>query len=475
MTESRPNVLYIMTDQHNYRALSCAGHETVETPNIDRLAESGLYFENAYCPSPVCGPSRAALFSGLFPRANGVTDNWVEFDDGVPVLPQLLQENGYHTALVGKLHFEPVAKPHGFDYIKKHDSMHDLYESEEPWNSAYVKWLADKKYDGDVQKVIDRASEEESSFVENQNLRRFLMGDNWRSAEEHSNTWVANEACEYLHQHRDEPFFLFASFFGPHQPMAAPGKWSDMYDPDEITLPEEFYLDIDDKPAAQAKSQHRDFFRYYDRYDWSEDQYREILAAYYGQVSMIDEKVGEMLDELDRQGLADDTIVVFTSDHGDHAGQFGWFHKTTMYEGSAHVPLVVRDPGYDDASGERTGSVVNNMDLFDTILERCGVEYDGPSHARSLVPLFENPKRTDWENETYSELHSRGGWSMLIQDDYKLLRAKSPEGDWVHELYDLTTSPRDAGNLWDDPEYRDVQQHMVQELQKRHDEYATRE
>ncbi|WP_276256567.1 sulfatase family protein [Halomontanus rarus] len=459
---NRPNVLWINTDQHTFRALGCAEgvpHD-IETPNLDRLAREGVFFERAYSPSPVCGPARASLFTGLYPQEAGTDGNNGAPGEGVRTLPELLRENGYHTGLVGKLHFSPKSGDHGFVHKRLHDAMYDIYRSEEPWTSDYVRWLADEKFDGDVQRVIDIANEDEASFHERGNLYRFLMGSNWRTEDEHSNTWVTDETIDYLRNRHEESFFCFTSYFGPHQPMHAPGRWADMYDPEDVQLPPEFDQSRE-KPSAAVKRDRGKIFRYYDRHDWPKERYREVLAAYYGQVSMIDHGIGRILDALEEEGLTEDTIVVFTSDHGDHAGQLGWFGKSTMYETSVRIPLIVRDP--QGAAGARTDHAVNNLGLFQTVLDQCGVDYRETS-SRSLVPLLEEPNREDWEDETYSEL---GKFSMLVRDDYKLIRAQASNGDYVYELYDTTARPLDDQDLWDTPELQDKQDDMVRTLQRK--------
>jgi len=436
---SGPNVLWVMTDQHTFDALGCADHPVVETPNIDRLAERGIHFTDAYCPSPVCGPSRASIFSGRYPRAHGVDSNAVPFDDGVDLLPELLSAAGYHTARVGKLHFEPVAAPHGFDYEREHDNMNDYYNTNAPWVSDYVEWLADRRFDGDRQAVIDRAREDERQYPVYDAYRQFYLGSNWRTEEEHSNTWVTDRSVEYI-RNREEPFFLFSSYFGPHQPMAAPGRWRDMYDPDEVPLPEEYYVGVDDKPIATRGGPK----------NWEEADYQEILAAYYGQISMIDHGIGRILDALDGEGLREDTVVAFTADHGEHAGQFGKFSKGTMYANSVRVPMVVADP--DGATGATCAHVVNNFDLFATLLDRCGVEHDTSTvPSRSLTPLLEDPG-AEWLDRTYAEL---GNGRMVVDGDYKLYRVvdgewhRSGDQTYTHELYDRTERPRDGTNVWD--------------------------
>jgi choline-sulfatase len=248
--------------------------------------------------------------------------------------------------------------------------------------------------------------------------------------------------------------------------MLAPGRWADTYDPDDIAVPDWLDLSPAGRPVAEQRLDESAFFRHYDRYDWTEGQYREVLAAYYGQVSMIDHGVGRILDALESEGLRDETIVAFTADHGDHNGQFGWFHKGTMYDGAARVPFIVDDPA--GASGVETDHVVNTLGLFRTILDRAGVDAP-PTHSRSLAPLLADPDTDDWDEETYSEL---GSQAAVVREDYKLVRAET-EGDVArYELYDRGERPHDATNLWGDPDHADAASDLEARLRELHATYG---
>jgi arylsulfatase A-like enzyme len=442
-----------MTDQHTFDALGCADHPVVETPNIDRIADSGVRFTDAYCPAPVCGPSRTSLFSGRYPSAHGSEGNWEPVDRDIDLLPELLSASGYHTARVGKLHIAPIAADHGFDYEQRHTTMNDLYNPNAPWMSDYVQWLADRRFDGDVEAVIERTNRDERQYPVYDAHRQFLLGSNWRTEGEHSNTWVTDRSVEYIEQHSDEPFFLFSSYFGPHQPMAAPGRWRDMYDPDDVPLPEEFYVDASDRPIGSRDGPSA----------FEESTYREVLAAYYGQISMIDHGIGRILDALEAEGLREDTVVAFTADHGEHAGQFGTFFKGTMYANAVRVPLIVADP--QGTSARVCDRVVNNLDLFATLADRCDLSVDvGSVPSRSLQPLLSDPE-ADWLDRTYAELSSE---RMVVDGDYKLYQADSDEwhrtGDqtFVHELYNRTKRPLDGIDQWDDPKLADRQAELLE-------------
>jgi len=187
-----------------------------------------------------------------------------------------------------------------------------------------------------------------------------------------------------------------------------------------------------------------------------------VLAAYYGQVEMIDHGVGRILDTLESQGLRENTVVVFTADHGDHNTQFGWYFKGTMYEHAVRVPLLVDDPS--GATGEVCDHAVSTIDLYPTLLERCGVPVPEGIDAESFLPLVERPGREDWDDETYAEC---GSGDCLVRDGYKLIRRELSGGATAHELYDVTTTPTDAEDLWEDPDYADRRETLRDRLEER--------
>ena len=184
----QPNILFIMTDQQQAGTLSCLNHPTVKTPNMDRIAERGVNFTQAYCPSPVCGPSRAAMFSGLYPAASGVVKNHMPHRDGTLLLPEALRRAGYYTFMAGKLHLSPIEDTHGFDEKRLHDAGYDIYSEDEPIHSEYVQWLANRISGGDINEVVRRFNADEDCLETDP--FRFIMGSNWRTEELHSNTWV---------------------------------------------------------------------------------------------------------------------------------------------------------------------------------------------------------------------------------------------------------------------------------------------
>lgn len=446
----KTNVLMIMTDQHNFRAMSCIGHPDVKTPNLDRLAARGVLFDSAYCPAPICGPSRCSIFSGLFPSATGVTSNWIPYHDWIRPLPMLLRDGGYETALVGKLHHSPVAKDHGFSWQRFHDSPNAVYDPEEVKHSDYLPWLAERK-SMSQEELVALFDADESSLKTD--LKRFILGRDFRTEEEHDNSWVSNESICFLQKKHEKPFFLFTSYFGPHQPMRAPGRWAEMYDPAKLTLPEEFFDYPEDRCVRQPLCEPN-----FGRGKLSDSDYREILAHYYGQISMIDEGIGRILDCLREQGLEENTRIIFTADHGDYAGQFRWFFKGSHHEGSVRVPLIISDPLKKDTRGTTCRKVVSNLDLFETIRQFTGAPQSKyATLSRDLRPLLSQPDCGVWPSEAYSERHlGKVTHTMLARHDYKIICVSRADSAREFELYERRRVPLDGENLWDNPDYEKV-------------------
>jgi arylsulfatase A-like enzyme len=459
---AKPNILLIMTDQHRFDRLGCMGDPTLETPNIDSIAQSGVLFRNAYSPSPVCSPARAAIWSGMFPPACGVVGNWVPFKDEVELMTHRLQRQGYSTAMCGKLHFVPHEEQFGFDHRRMNDAPYSIYADDDRY-SDYIAWLRER-WQGKVDPV-QHFDKDESAF-QRDDWRRFILGSNFRQEHEHDIPWVVDESIQFLRQHdREKPFFLFTSFFGPHQPFAAPAPWDKVIDPSDVRLPAQFDAVMDGAPIFEAQCAHRaaQF-----RGTWDEQGYRELIAAYYGQVAMIDHYVGKLLAFLEQQALWDDTLVLFVSDHGDYNGAYGLFFKGQMYDACCKVPLLVKPPR-SSCGGVVREEIVNTLDLYGTILEAASDREWRQPHieARSLTPLLGQEGGTAWENWTYSIIGSdpARNLTMLRRDDLKLMRLARGPDTLHHELYDMADEVVETRNVFDDPRYEEEQRALVAELE----------
>lgn len=456
----RKNILWIMTDQQKYDALSCLSGPPHMTENLDGLALDAVLFENAYTPCPVCGPARASLKTGLYPPETGVVKNWVGFKDGFDFLPHMLLLAGYETGLAGKLHFYPAERDYGFEKRWLSDAPYSTY-SDDPDHSEYVKWLREiyeKKGKGDPVELFNK---DEESYDED--LKRFILGSAFRENGEHETEWTRDRTIEFLdNRDRNRPFFFYCSFFGPHQPYEPPEPYASWISKDEIRLPDSYYTDYK-KGCPVFERNARSVYDHV-RASMDEDDCKEAVAKYYGQVRMIDESIGAILRYLKDHGLYDDTLIIFSSDHGDHLAEHGLFFKGQMYDSCAKVPLIIRKP--DGCKGVRCQKIVNTIDLYLTILDYAGVsDSNNGVSSVSLLPLLDGDG-DGWTDESYSII---GGdpscaMSMLRSSRYKLIRHPDPDCTAVYEMYDLEADPAEICDIWpeskDDAAARDMKEKL---------------
>ena len=441
--DKRCNILWIMTDQHKSTALSSAGGPEHMTDNLDAFAKDSVMFENAYTPCPVCGPARASLKTGLYPPATGIVKNWVDFKDGITFLPEVLREAGYQTGLAGKLHFYPPEKPeYGFEISHLSDAPYSVY-SDDPDHSEYVKWLRKNYHEKGVDPV-DLFNADELSYDDD--LKRFILGSGFRTKEEHETAWTEKCTLDFL-RNRDEsrPFFFYCSYFGPHQPYEAPSPYDEWISPDEIELPRSFYKDYK-KGCPVFERNTRKIYEHI-RKSMSEADAKDVIAKYYGQVKMIDESIGRILDYMKESGLYDDTLIIFASDHGDHLGEHGLFFKGQMYDSCAKVPLMVKLPG--QRMGHRSQRVVNTIDLYSTILELTGTENRNEgTQSRSLLPLLGDDGMA-WPDKSFSIIGDDRAHAMTMMRKGKLKLIRHPDGDGaVYEMYDLEEDPEEIQDIY---------------------------
>ncbi|MDG2170965.1 MAG: sulfatase, partial [Opitutales bacterium] len=359
----KPNVLFIAVDDLRVE-LGCYGSDHVISPNIDKLAEQGTLFERAYCQQTVCNPSRASLLTGLRPDTLRVWDLFTHFRQNVPdvvTLPQLFKQNGYHSQCVGKI----------FHNYRQDDWKGDRVSWSEPEFLHYGSHgHDDAQVTGELPpNLVSGAGGTESRDVPD---------------EAYYDGRVANKAVEALGMlsKKDQPFFLAVGFWKPHTPFNAPKKYWDMYDRNSVPVPQHLEPPEDIPEIALTSA----------RYDGRSkpDELREMHHGHLAAISYLDTQVGKVLNELDRLGLKDDTIIVYWSDHGLHLGEHGLTRKTTAFELDAVVPMMIVSPEHQ--AGQRTDSLVELLDLYPTLTELCGIKAPNNLQGKSLVHLLENPK-----------------------------------------------------------------------------------
>lgn len=444
MSAKQPNILFLMADQMAAPSLPFYGHKVVKTPHLSRLAEEGVVFDSAYCNSPLCAPSRFTLMAGQLPSRIGGFDNAAELSADTPTYAHYLRDAGYYTALSGKMHFCGPDQLHGFE----ERLTSDIYPADFGW---YVDW---------------ENVEERPSYYHNMSSVT-QAGPCVRSNQLDFDDEVTFRAQRFLYDYarsdRDRPFCLTVSLTHPHDPYTIPQAYWDRYDHDEIDMPRVPY-------SRELMDPHSRRLRHV--YQCDEDtitdaQVRNARRAYYGAISYVDDQLGKVLQALEDSGLAEDTIIVFSGDHGDMLGERGLWYKMSWFEGSARVPMIVHAPGR-FAPG-RVKQSVSTMDLLPTFAEWANdgqaPPYAVPIDGRSLIPHLTGAGGHD---EVIGEYCGEGAIAPLLmirRGRYKFVHS-APDPD---QLFDLDADPLELTNLAKDPAHQDLRQRFRDEVASRWD------
>jgi len=496
----RPNFIIVMTDQQQGYQLGCTGHPDVKTPHIDALARDGVLFERAYTPNPVCMPSRNCLMTGQTVRGHMVRQNGSRPRTDIPTIPGILRNAGYRTHAVGKIHLEPCNLPGGMSAGDAEPA--DWPESHELWNAGRIEKLPLPYYGFET---VDFANGhgpgiygEYLTWIRQQDpgAERLLHKESalapptgaWASfkcalpRELHYNRWVADRTIDYLNAAAAsaDPFFLWVNFPDPHFPWTPVAPYCDMYDPASVHVPD----DADDPwptaPASLAGYLRNVLNPTIDKTSRG-DHLREITAHAHGMVTHVDDEFGRIMKALDDTGLRSNTVVAFTSDHGELLGAHGLIAKGPyLYEELVRVPLVMSCPTRIDP-GRTISSVVSMLDLPRTVLAMAGCEV--PEHpwalasaceglpdalpGRDLTPVLtgEADKVRDRAmcefDEDYTCAEARARLRCLVTERYKL---NYYAGENYGQIFDLEEDPREQRNLWDDVRARDVRADLMAQL-----------
>ena len=415
------NVLFIAADDLN-TSLGCYGHPLVKSPNIDRLAASGVRFDRAYCQFPLCCPTRASLMTGLRPDTTKVVENSVDFRDSLPnavTLPQLFKNNGWYSAREGKM----------FHMNVPGEVTTPKYQDPPSWNHSVSPGGPELKTPGKVHAL----SPEKTAF-----------GMQWLAAESgkgQSDSNAAENALALLEQHKSEPFFLGLGFLRPHLPFVAPSKYFDMYPLESIPMPVNPPGDLDDIPAASKAIRPS----LWNHMKMDERGIREARRGYYASTSFMDEQLGLVMQGLEKMGLADKTIVVFWGDHGWSLGEHTHWQKMSLMEESTRVPLLIRVPGR-AGNGKACGSLVEYVDLYPTLAELCGLTgIPAGLEGQSLARLLENPKRA-FKKAAFTQIAFEDIVGRAVRTDrYRYIKWEGRGGG--EELYDHKSDPGEFTNL----------------------------
>ena len=413
--------MVIMSDEHNPKVLGCAGHPVIDTPNLDALAARGTRFTSAYTTSPVCIPARAGFACGKYIHQIGYWDNADAYDGATPSWHHLLRESGHRVASVGKLHFHLAGEDHGFS--EEIIPMH-IYEGK---GDLLGLIRDDMPQRGNSKKMIAMAGPGESTYT-------FYDKDICSRAQ----VWLQEEATK---QH-DKPWVLFVSFVAPHFPLTAPPEHYYRYWRQELPMPKLYAREL--RPKHPYVVDYGRNFNYDDYFETPQDV-KKALSGYFGLVSYLDENIGKLLSALRSTGLADDAVVMYTSDHGDNLGARGLWGKSTMYEEIAGVPFLLAGPGI--PAGKVVDTPVSHVDALPTLLEIAGEKTPPGFPGFSLVDISKGSKP---ERTVLSEYHGMGSSTGAFA-------VRVGKWKYVHyakygpQLFDLEKDPDETQDLAEDP------------------------
>lgn len=483
MPSNKPNILFITSDQQHYDTLGI-DNPLIHTPNLDRLCREGSRFTRAYCPNPTCTPTRATLLTGLMPSQHGAWTLGTKLREELPTLPGLLSEAGYLTALSGKAHFQPLRGNETYTSIERHPILRDLafwkefkggwygfdrvetarmHADEGHAGGHYAIWMEEKGFT-DWQEYFQLPDQmnnkRRATYTHDGDLRKWDLPEEF-----HYNVWTADKTIQFLDEAKeaDKPFMIWSSFHDPHPPYIVPEPWASMYNPNDMRPgsmtpgehdrnPDSFkYAAAEKKPGywEQATEGQGAIHGSGFQGGYPEEELKKDTACYFGMVSFMDQQIGRILDALDERGLTENTLVVFTTDHGNFLGQHGLVAKAIHhYEDLLKLPFVVRYPGHVPA-GAVNHDLQNLLDIPKTFLAAAGEE--APVHLQGVdqTPSWkgEGPVREVSITENHHG-YTRFHMTSLVTNRHKITVHRDTDDG---ELFDLQEDPGEVNNLWHDP------------------------
>ncbi len=498
----RPNILFITSDQQR---ADCYGFEgrKVKTPHLDEMAANGTRFSAAITPNLVCQPSRCSILTGLLPMTHGVSDNGVDLPTSMIErgYAPALAAAGYDTAIIGKAHFNtshtfaPTGTPEcressanygpdwfgpyvGIEHVEMMLEGHNMFPPmAPPRGQHYERWYH-----------ADGRGEERTALYKTALPPISTAHETFNSALPvawHNSTWIGDRTIDYLRNHRDRPFCLWASFPDPHHPFDAPEPWSRLHHPDEVDLPQHRTLDLERRPwwhkaslEGKPKMEHEGLRKFREKSSrtphQSEQQLRELIANYYGMISLIDFQLGRIRLALRDLGLLQNTLIVYSTDHGDWLGDHGLLLKGPMaYEGLLRVGMLVEGPGV--PQGKVVADPVSTLDLPQTFCDYAGTALPAGAHSRSLRPLIEGGASRDFALSEWDLRASRCGVDL----DLRTVRTRTHKltlelNSGAGELYDLVNDPAEMDNRFGDAGCAVAQRELTEMIRSRPADYHAR-
>lgn len=507
------NILFMICDQQRYDHLSCYndGSIALKTPNIDKIGESGVKFTNFYCNNPICMPNRSTIFTGQYPSIHGVTTNGRNLPAGTETFAEILRTNGYHTASFGKIHLNYFGAPYGERYSSPSESQEFVYEKDydkltnrSPYFgleetkiiSGHGTFLGHPNYQAWMKEKIRRDEELQAKLkiklgMSDKELERKIkkcfhfeirecdvdiqVFKHKVPEELYSTTFVKDNVIGFLNRfaegkYEKDNFFCFCSFPDPHAPFTPPGKYFNMYNPEDVELPKTF--SDDHKEGLQFFREHyihskktegtndKDFPN---AKDLTEGKAKKALAAMYGMEKMIDDAVGEILTALNTLGLAENTIIIYTTDHGELGGEHRFFFKGPfIYDGLIRIPFLMSVP--EKIQNEICGSLASSIDIPETLLDLANLKIPHYMKGTSMKPIFDNPDSIIKDNvliemdDNYTDQKTRtiieDGWRMTVFNDFG-------------QLFNLKKDPNELNNLWGDDDYKEKKMDLLLKLSRK--------
>lgn len=489
------NLLFIITDQQPLSCVGAYGNSIIKTPNLDELAQTGFLLQNYYIAAFACSPSRASLLTGRYLHNHNVFTNNVMLDPTIPSLGTILSKADYHTGYFGKAHLNGsmyVGRKggDGIDYMHDSEPLDPVGEEiKDYWHLERVEsdsgWMAHKVEGGlgeDFAQLgfqewaggwrhykdwlISHGQQEFAQTAGNHDaLQSAPEGQHMYSKlgeQYHMAAFFSEKTQDFVKRYQDsrQPWAAVISFFGPHLPVAPPVPWDTLYSLNEIPLPANLMDSLKGKPRAQYKPELQ-----YVLGQWNNDQYRDYIRRYWGYSSFIDAQIGKVFKTLKETDQWDNTLIIFTTDHGDMIAAHGMIYKLSSngYEELFHVPTILRIPGSETA-GIKIQQLVSSVDILPTILDAINLKAPAQIDGKSLIPILEQSTGTHRET-LFSEVHGTSKYAKTI-----LCRDKQYKyvyhwlSDDVDELYDLSSDPGEMHNLYQDPEYQEVAKQMREKI-----------
>lgn len=492
-TGDRPlNVLLITSDQQHFDTLGVT-NPRIRTPALDRLAGEGTRFDRAYCSNPVCSPSRSTIITGLYPAWHHCWTIGVKLPEDVPTVGQRFQEAGYDSVLIGKAHFQPLASEPGSESIECQPILRDLdfwRKFNGPWygfnhvetarmhaheshvGQHYALWLEEQGLKNWKDYFQQYPPSKTDKYAGKQYTHGMMA---WDLPEHlHHSYWVADRSVAAMERANKagKPFFLWSSFFDPHPPYVVPEPWASMYNPAEMIPGRAVPGEMEGMPPQYRKAleENPDFSEYkepggrplhgFHSHRHTDAEVRSSMACYYGMVSLMDKAIGRILDGLDRLGIAENTLVVFTTDHGHFLGQHGLIAKGAFhYEDLLRIPMLVRWPDHVPA-GRMSSALQSQVDLAPTFLSACALPVPGLMQGLDQTAVWSGRRESVRDHAIIENRHNPTTVHLrtMVTGRFKITVYRNAD---YGELFDLEQDPGEVHNCWDDPAYGDIKARLL--------------